>query len=163
MYHSTPFKKSNATRLWSIIFLLSWIFIHQVRYPLKACLFARRLMPYLLGSFHWDACRVSKLGVISRNKSCKIDRIVWEMHARWSFALSFCDWMHAWVPTARSVHRSFVRFRRNEWAVGSRAYNPQTWHSMHFPYNLINFATFPFGLHPNLLTVHTPQWNNPNK
>ena len=29
----TLFKKSNATRLWSIIFMLSWIFIHQMRYP----------------------------------------------------------------------------------------------------------------------------------
>ena len=33
---STPFKKSNATRLWSIISLLSWICIHQMRYPWKA-------------------------------------------------------------------------------------------------------------------------------
>ena len=38
-------------------------------------------MPYLLGLFHWGACRVSKLGATSKNKSCKIDRIVWEMHA----------------------------------------------------------------------------------
>ena len=37
-------------------------------------------MPYLLGLFHWGACRVSKLGATSKNKSCKIDRIVWEMH-----------------------------------------------------------------------------------
>ena len=29
----TLLKKNNATRLWSIVFLLSWIFIHQVRYP----------------------------------------------------------------------------------------------------------------------------------
>ena len=29
----TPFKKSNATRLWSIIFLLSWMFIPQVWHP----------------------------------------------------------------------------------------------------------------------------------
>ena len=30
---NTLFKKSNATRFWSIKFLLFWIFIHQVRYP----------------------------------------------------------------------------------------------------------------------------------
>ena len=50
---NTPFKKSNATRFWSIIFLLSWIFIHQVRYLWKSCLFAFRLMPNLLGLFYW--------------------------------------------------------------------------------------------------------------
>ena len=93
MIVSTPFKKSNATRLWSIIiyffypgFLL--IKLNIPRRP-KACLFAFWLMPYLLGLFHWGACRVSKLGAISSNKSCKIDRIVWEMHARWSLRFPF--------------------------------------------------------------------------
>ena len=38
-------------------------------------------MPYLLGLFHWGASRVSKLGAIPKIKTCKIDRIVWEMHA----------------------------------------------------------------------------------
>ena len=97
---------SNATRLWSIIFLLSWIFIHQVRYLWKACLFAFRLMPYLLGLFHWGACRVSKLGAMSKRKSCKIDRIVWEMHAMSSFGLSFCECMHMHLPTAHSLCRN---------------------------------------------------------
>ena len=50
-----PSKKSNATRVWSIILLLSWIGILQVRYPWKACLIVFRLMPYLLGLFHWGA------------------------------------------------------------------------------------------------------------
>ena len=36
-------------------------------------------MPYLLGLFHWGACRVSKLRAIPKIKTCKIDRIVWEM------------------------------------------------------------------------------------
>ena len=49
--------------------------------PWKACLFAFRLMPYLLGLFHWGVCRVSKLGAMSKRKSCKINRIVWKMHA----------------------------------------------------------------------------------
>ena len=39
----------------------------------------------------------------------------------------------------------------------------RTWHTMHFPYNPIYFATFIFFIAPNLLTLHTPQWNNPNK
>ena len=67
----TPFKKCNATRVWSIIFLLSWIYI-QIRYTSKACLFAFRLMPYLLGLFHWGVCRVSKLGAMSKGKVAKV-------------------------------------------------------------------------------------------
>ena len=57
-----------------MIFILSWIFIHQVtcRYPWKACLFAFRLMPYLFGLFHWGACRVSKLGLCQKGKVAKL-------------------------------------------------------------------------------------------
>ena len=93
----TPFNKSHATQVWSIIFLLSWICIHQVRYPWKACIFAFRLMPYLLGLFHWGVSRMSKLGaIISKRKSCKIDQIVWKMHAMSFFVLSFCERMHTY-------------------------------------------------------------------
>ena len=95
-FRTTPFKKSNATRLWSIIFLLSWICIHQVRYPWKACLFAFQLMPYLLGLFYWGVCRVSKLGAMSKRKSFKIYQIVWEMHTMSSFVLPFCERMHTY-------------------------------------------------------------------
>ena len=122
---NTPFKKSNATRLWLIIFLLSWIFIHQVWYPQKACLFAFRIMPCLLGLFHWGACRVSKLGVKSKRKSCKIYQIVWEMHV----ICQVLGCMHAyplpihcteilrnfgalngqWVPTRAFIHKRKAR------------------------------------------------------
>ena len=64
----------------------------------KACIFAFRLMPYLLiGLFHWGVCRVSNLGAMSKRKSCKIDQIVWKMHATCMscFVLSFCERMHA--------------------------------------------------------------------
>ena len=91
----TPFKTSNATRLWSIISLLSWICIHQIRYPWKACLFALRLMPYLFGLFHRGVCRMSKLGAMAKRKSCKIDRFLWEMSAMSCFVLSFCERMHS--------------------------------------------------------------------
>ena len=37
------------------------------------------LMPYLLGLFHWGAWRVSKLRAIPKIKTCKINRIVWEL------------------------------------------------------------------------------------
>ena len=150
----TPLKKSNATQLWSIIFLLFWIFIHQVtcRYPWQACLFAFRLMPYLLGLFHWGVSKISK------RKSCKIDRIEWEMHVTCmsSFGLSFCE------CTCTRNHCPFIApkssesiggFRCNEWA-GQRVRahtlhaltkgKPKTWYNMHFPFNPINFATFPF-------------------
>ena len=58
------------------IFLLYWNCIHQIRYPWKACSFALRLMPYLLGLFYWVVCRTSKFGPISKRKSCKIDWIL---------------------------------------------------------------------------------------
>ena len=69
--------------------MLSWIFIHQVRYVWKACLFAFRLMPYFLGLFHWGVCRVRKLGGTSKRKGCKIDWIEWEMCVISRFWLSF--------------------------------------------------------------------------
>ena len=102
-------KKSNATQIWSIIFPLSWIFIHQVWYPWKACLFAFRLVPYLLGLFHWGACRVNKLGAMSKRKSCKI---YWIMSA-WS---THCPFI------APKSSNTFGGFRCNEWAVGTHAY-----------------------------------------
>ena len=40
---------------------------------------------------------MSILGAMSKRKSCKIDRIVWEMHAMSSFGLSFCECMHAYL------------------------------------------------------------------
>ena len=54
-------------------------------------------MPYLLGLFHWGACTVSKLGATSERKSCKIDRIEWEMHVMSGFwvLLKNCESMHA--------------------------------------------------------------------
>ena len=125
------------------------------------CLFAFRLMHYLLGLFHWGACRMSKLGAISKKKTCKINRIVWEMHAMWCFVLSFCEWMHAWVPTAHSVRQSFGGFRCNEWAVGTRAYNPKLGIACisHTIWSILQLFLLDFT--PNLLTLHAPQWNNP--
>ena len=38
---------------------------------------------------------MSKLGAMSKRKSCKIDRILWGMHAMSCFVLSFCERMHA--------------------------------------------------------------------
>ena len=156
----TPFKKSNATRLWSIIFLLSWIFIPQVWHPYKACLFAFRLMPYLLWLFHWGACRVSKLGVKSKRKCCKIDQIVWEMHVMPSFWLyarihcpfivpkSLAHWMGSGYPRVHSVTK------------GKR----KTSHIACISHTIWSILQLLFlDVAPNLLTLHAPQWNNPNK
>ena len=104
---STPFKKSNATRVWSIIFLLSWICIHQIRYPWKACSFALRLMPYLLGLFHWGVCRMSKLGAMSKRKKLQNWSDSMEMHAMSCFVLSFCERMHAYpLRPGHSLYRN---------------------------------------------------------
>ena len=39
---------------------------------------------------------MSNLGAMSRRKSCKIDRILWEMHAMSCFVVSFCERMHTY-------------------------------------------------------------------
>ena len=72
-------------------------------------------MPYLLGLFHLGACRVSKLGAISKTKTCKMDRIGWEMHAMPSLGL------YARVPTAHSLLQNPPKLRCTEWAVGTHA------------------------------------------
>ena len=63
-------------------------------------------MPYLLGLLHWGVCRVSKLGAMSERKSCKIDRIVWKMHAMSCFVLSFCERMHLYPPPIHCTESS---------------------------------------------------------
>ena len=70
---------------------------------------------YLLGLFDWGACRVSKLQVMSKRKSYKIDRIVREMHAMSSLGL------YARVPTAHSLRGNPLKLWRTEWAVGTHA------------------------------------------
>ena len=61
--HIHPFKTSNATWMIDYISFILDLF-QEVRYSWKACLFAFRQMPYLLGLFHWGVCRVHKLGAI---------------------------------------------------------------------------------------------------
>ena len=162
----TPFKISNATRIWLIIFLLSWICIHQVRYAWKVCLFAFWLMPYLLGLFYWGACRVSKLGETSKRKGCKIDRIEWEMRVISSFWPGF--WL-SFVSVRTSTHCPVIAPQSSQSFGGFSAMNgqwlprhtvtkgkPQTWYNTHFPFNPINFATFFVDGSPNLLNLHAP-------
>ena len=71
-YTYRPFKKSNATRLWSIISICLWVCIYHVRYHLKAWLF---VFPLIL-NLSWLLCRnvrkAIKLGSMSKYKCCKI-------------------------------------------------------------------------------------------
>ena len=99
MIEYTPFKKSNATRLWSIISLLSWICIDQIRYPWKACLFALRLMTYLFGLFHWGVCRMSKLGGNGTKEELQ-NLLVSMGNVCYVLFRAFLLWAYARVPTA---------------------------------------------------------------
>ena len=139
-------QKSNTTRLWSIIFLLSWIFIHHVRYLWKACLSALRLMPYLLGLFYWGACRVSKLRATPRRKGCKIDRIEWEMRV---ISWTYYKWTVYGEPffDLHDRHRHLVvcmlmstskRLDNDDYVIMQRH-----WQKKHFPPVRYNLAGVP--------------------
>ena len=69
---ATPFRKSNATPLWSIISICLWVYIYRVGYHLKAWLFG---FPSIL-HLSWLLCRnvrrAIKLGSLSKYKCCKI-------------------------------------------------------------------------------------------
>ena len=114
-------------------------------------------MPYLLGLFHCGVCRVSKLGVKSKRKSCKIDQIVQEMHAMPGFGL------YARIPTAHSLRRNPPKLRRTEWAVGTHACIHSQKESAKLHIACISHTiqsilqVFVFDIAPNLLTLHAPK------
>ena len=103
--------------------------------------------------FTGGACRVSKLGAISKMKIANIDRIVWEMHAMPSFGL------YARVPTAHSLRWNPPKLLCTGWmgsgypSVHSFTKGKRKTYSMHFPHNPINFANFRFR--------YCPQYTNP--
>ena len=121
------------------------------------------MMPYLLGLFQWGACRVSKLGVKSKRKSCKIDQIVWEMHAMPTFGL------YARVPTGHSLRRNPSKLRCTEWAVGTHvcihSQKERAKHHIACISHTIRsiLQVFLFDIAPKLLILHALQRNNPNK
>ena len=80
-------------------------------------LFALRLMPYMFGLFHWGVCRTSKLGAMSKMKSCKIDRILWEMRAM-SF-VPFILW--AYICCTRAHCTEILRNKTSCWISNSDA------------------------------------------
>ena len=94
LYATCKFSNLLTLEQWAFEYGLPFFLIRTV-YPVKASLFASRLMPYLLGLFYWGVCRVSRVSwrAMSRMKSCKIDRIVCKMHAMSCFVFSFCERM----------------------------------------------------------------------
>ena len=92
-----------------------------------------------------------------------MDKFEWEMHAMPSFGL------YARVHTAHSLRRNCLKLRRSEWAVGTHACIHSQKESAKVHIACISHTirsilqVLFFGIAPNLLTLHAPQWNNPNK
>ena len=74
--------------------------------------------------------------------------------------------LYARVLTAHSLRRNCPKLRRSEWAVGTHAWiqatkgRAQTCIS-HTIRSILQVLIF--GIALNLLTLHAPQWDNPNK
>ena len=68
---------------------------------------------------------MSKLGAMSKRKSCKIDRILWEMRAMSCFVLSFCERMHAYPmrPGPFIVPKSFKTKHHAEFQIVMQFWN----------------------------------------
>ena len=173
-FYLHPSKKVNATRLWSIIFLLSWVFIHQVRYPWKAwqCLFAFRFMPYLLGLFHWGACRVSKLGAMSKGKVAKLIGLYGKCMLCQVLSFPFGSCMHAYplpihcAEILRNCWRILAQWMGSGYTcIHSQKESPKLdIHVACISHTIRSILQlFLYDIAPNILTLHTPQWNNPNK
>ena len=112
LHPSKKVTQHNFDRLY--LFYPGFLFI-KFAIPRKPVYLPFRLMPYLLGLFHWGVCRVSKFGVESKSKTCKMDQSVWEMHVMPNFEL------YARVLTAHSLRRNCPKLWRSEWAVGTHA------------------------------------------
>ena len=84
-------------------------------------------MPYLLGLFQWGVCRGINLGAMSKRKSCKIDRIVWEMHAIY---VKFCAPGNDGIPprSSRLVKTALysVICTNSSFSAGRRGLCPKT-------------------------------------
>ena len=111
-------------------------------------------MPYLLGLFYWGARRLSKFGVKSKLKSCKMDQSLWEMHVMPSFVL------YTRVLTAHSITPKLSEtsaqwtgsgYPRVNSAIKGKA---QTFIS-HRIRSILQVLFF--GIALNLLTLHAPQ------
>ena len=86
-------------------------------------------MPYLSGLFDWGACKVSKLGAMSKRKSCKIDRIEWEMHATCVCQVLGFPFVSAW-SVCTCTRCPFIAQKSSDTYGGFRAMNGQ-WVRVH--------------------------------
>ena len=92
-----------------------------------------------------------------------MDQFVWEMHAMPSFEL------YSRVLTAHSLSRNCPKLRHSKWAVGTHACIQPQKESANLHIACIShiirsiLQVLIFGIAPNLLTLHAPQWKNPNK
>ena len=121
------------------------------------------MMPYLLGLFHWDACRVSIFGVSPKGKlakwinlygKCMLCQVLSCMHT-YSLPIHCAETVRnfgsvngQWVPMRAFSHKK-------ESANLHIACISHTIRSI--------LQVFIFGIAPNLLTLLAPQCNNPNK
>ena len=135
-------------------YYLGFLFI-KLDIPRKLdCLFAFPLMPYLLGLFHWGAWRVSKLRAIPKIKTCKIDRIVWEMKVcAFPFVAEFmCGYP---LPIHCAEVSDSFGVMNGQWV---RVHTTQTLGITcisHTDWSILQLFDLDFT--PNLLSLHAPQ------
>ena len=109
-----PSKKVTQHEFDRLYFFYPGFLFIRFDIPIESLFIAFRMMPYLLGLFHWGACRLSNLGVKSK-RNTKLIRLYGKCSAMPSFEL------YARVPTAHSLRRNPPKHRRTEWAVGTHA------------------------------------------
>ena len=102
------------------------------------------------------ACRLSKFGVKSKSKSCKMDQSLWEMHVMPSFCVvctrTHCPFIYTPKLSETSAQWMGSGYPRVNSATKGRA---QTFIS-HTIRSILQVLIF--GIALNLLTLHAPQW-----
>ena len=103
-----------------------------------------------LGRVNW----VSKLRAIPKIKTCKIDRIIWEMKV---YALPVVAEFTRGYPLP--IHYAKVSVSFGD--MNGQFLQLKTSYNTHFPYRLIRFASFRFGLHPKFTQPACAQVKQP--
>ena len=113
-------------------------------------------MPYLLGLFYWGACRLSKFGVKSKSKSCKLDQSVWGNACYAEFCVVCTLTHHCPFINAETV-RNFGAVN-GQWVPTREFSHKRESANLHFPYNhdnRIDFASFNFRYLPSIYSPFT--------
>ena len=145
---STLFKKVTQLDFDRIYFSHPWFLLDITK---KLFLFAFRLMPNLLGLFHWCACRVNNLGAIPKNKN-RSNCMENACYAKVCDLLFVAEFTRGYpLP----IHRTkFGQFRCNEWALSTRAYNSKLGITCISHTDLFSLQVFHLDFTPNVLTLH---------